>query len=160
LNDQGVKDVLTGEAEYRLRHPGVSFSKWATTNQFFNDTAHDRAKKNNVMLINQLDIQKLLNQHPVTNADVQRFLYAGWDEAAWADGGYTVIWEWAWWAGEVSWSFIKNETLPKMQRWPHTPAYFAFVLSCVQKHILAYLEIEACEALKRDEVPAAQRAFW
>jgi hypothetical protein len=35
-----------------------------------------------VMLINQLDIQKLLNQHPVTNADVQRFLYAGWDEAA------------------------------------------------------------------------------
>jgi hypothetical protein len=82
LNDQGVKDVLTGEAEYRLRHPGVSFSKWATTNQFFNDTAHDRAKKNNVMLINQLDIQKLLNQHPVTNADVQRFLYAGWDEAA------------------------------------------------------------------------------
>jgi hypothetical protein len=82
LNDQGVKDVLTGEAEYRLRHPGVSFNKWAATNQFFNDTAHDRAKKNNVTLINQLDIEKLLSQHPVTNADVQRFLYVGWDEAA------------------------------------------------------------------------------
>lgn len=82
LNDQGVKDVLTGEAEYRLRHPGVSFSKWAATNQYFNDTAHDRARKNNVTLINQLDIEKLLNQHPVTNADVQRFLFVGWEEAA------------------------------------------------------------------------------
>jgi Holliday junction resolvase len=82
LNDQGVKDVLAGEAEYRLRHPGVSFSKWAATNQFFNDTAHERAKKNKVTLINQLDIEKLLNLHPVTNTDVQRFLYVYWDEAA------------------------------------------------------------------------------
>jgi Holliday junction resolvase len=82
LNDQGVKDVVSGEAEYRLRHPGVAFSKWAVTNQFFNDTAHERAKKNNVTLINQLGIETLLDRHPVTNTDIQRFLHSGWDESA------------------------------------------------------------------------------
>lgn len=82
LDSQGVKDVVLGEAEYRLRHPGVSFSKWAATNQFFNETAQDRARKNNVSLLNQKDIEALLAQHTVTNADVQRFLFAYWEEAA------------------------------------------------------------------------------
>jgi HJR/Mrr/RecB family endonuclease len=82
LDSQGVKDVLSGEAEYRLRHPGVSFSKWAATNQYFNETATDRARKNKVTLVNQKDIETLLRQHPVTHGDVQRFLHAYWDEAA------------------------------------------------------------------------------
>jgi hypothetical protein len=82
LDSQGVKDVLTGEAEYRQRHPGVNFSKWVATNQDFNDTAHERARKNNVTVANQKDVEKLLQQYPVTAADVQRFLYTYWDEAA------------------------------------------------------------------------------
>ncbi|KXU87123.1 hypothetical protein CR51_35910 [Caballeronia megalochromosomata] len=82
LDSQGVKDVVAGEAEYRLRHPGVSFAKWAATNQYFNETAADRARKNNVALLNQKDIETLLRQHPVAHSDVQRFLHAYWDEAA------------------------------------------------------------------------------
>jgi hypothetical protein len=82
LDSQGVKDVLSGEAEYRLRHPGVNFSKWAATNQYFNETAVERARKNKVALVTQKDIEKLLLQHPVTHGDVQRFLVAYWDEAA------------------------------------------------------------------------------
>jgi HJR/Mrr/RecB family endonuclease len=82
LDSQGVKDVVLGEAEYRLRHPGVNFSKWAATNQFFNETAQDRARKNGVSLLNQKDFESLLVQHPVTNADIQRFLFAHWEDAA------------------------------------------------------------------------------
>lgn len=82
LDSQGVKDVVSGEAEYRLRHPGVSFSKRAVSNQYFNEAAEDRARKNKVTLVNQKDLESLLRQHPVTHGDVQRFLHAYWDEAA------------------------------------------------------------------------------
>ncbi|PMS14382.1 hypothetical protein C0Z18_31985 [Trinickia dabaoshanensis] len=80
LDSQGVKDVVSGEAEYRLRHPGVNFSKWVATNQYFNETAVGRAHKNRVTLVNQKDIESLLRRHPVTHGDVQRFLLAYWDE--------------------------------------------------------------------------------
>jgi hypothetical protein len=82
LGDEGVKDVVSAEAEYRLRHPGVTFSKWAATNQFFNDTAVEKAHRNHVTLATQTDIEQWLGQYPVTNAEVQRFLHAHWEEAA------------------------------------------------------------------------------
>ncbi|SKC69640.1 SNF2-related protein [Paraburkholderia hospita] len=82
LNDEGVKDVIGAEAEYRLRHPGVSFSKWAATNQYFNDTAVEKARVNGVTLATQPDVEKWLKQYPVTDGDVQRFLHAYWGEAA------------------------------------------------------------------------------
>lgn len=82
LDSQGVKDVLLGRAQYEARHPHVDFSLWAVTNQFFNDTACERARNSEVSLVNQQDMEKLLVQHPVTNADIQRFLYACWNEAA------------------------------------------------------------------------------
>ncbi|CAJ7234983.1 ATP-dependent helicase protein [Burkholderia pseudomallei] len=81
LDSQGVKDVVSGEAEYRLRHPGVNFSKWVATNQYFNETAVGRAHKNRVTLVNQKDFESLLRLHPVTHGDVQRFLLANWDDA-------------------------------------------------------------------------------
>ncbi|WP_308142724.1 SNF2-related protein [Burkholderia pseudomallei] len=82
LSAEGVKDVVSAEAEYRLRHPGVNFSKWAATNQYFNDTAVEKARRNNVALATQSDIEKWLKQYPVTNGDVQRFLHAYWEEAS------------------------------------------------------------------------------
>ncbi|WP_421376456.1 SNF2-related protein [Paraburkholderia sp. DD10] len=82
LNDEGIKDVVTAEAEYRLRHPGINFSKWAATNQYFNATAMERAFHNNVKLATQSDIKKWLTQYPVTEGDLQRFLHACWDDAA------------------------------------------------------------------------------
>ncbi|PRZ55821.1 SNF2 family DNA or RNA helicase [Paraburkholderia fungorum] len=82
LNDEGVKDVVSAEAEYRLRHPGVNFSKWAATNQFFNETAKEKARRNNVTLATQKEVDTWLAQYPVTNADVQRFLHLDWERAA------------------------------------------------------------------------------
>ncbi|TCG02734.1 hypothetical protein BZM27_53625 [Paraburkholderia steynii] len=54
LNDEGVKDVVSAEAEYRLRHPGVNFSKWVATNQFFNANAVEKAHRNHVTLVTQM----------------------------------------------------------------------------------------------------------
>jgi HJR/Mrr/RecB family endonuclease len=82
LDSQGVKDVLLGRAQYEARHPQVDFSLWTATNQFFNDTARERARNSKVSLVNQNDLETLLEKFPVTNADVQRFLYAYWEEAA------------------------------------------------------------------------------
>jgi hypothetical protein len=82
LDSQGVKDVVSGEAEYRLRHPGVAFKKWVATNQFFNETAKDTAHKNGVGVVNQRDLGTLLAKHPVTMSDVQRYLCAYWEDAA------------------------------------------------------------------------------
>jgi Holliday junction resolvase len=82
LNDEAVKDVVSAEAEYRLKHPGVIFARWAATNQYFNDTAVEKARRNKVTLATQRDIEMWLKQYPVTNGDVQRFLHAYWDEAA------------------------------------------------------------------------------
>jgi SNF2 family DNA or RNA helicase/Holliday junction resolvase len=82
LNDEGVKDVVSAEAEYRMRHPGVSFVKWVATNQFFNDTAVEKARSNSVTLATQAEIEQWLRTYPVTNADVQRFLHGLWEQAA------------------------------------------------------------------------------
>jgi hypothetical protein len=82
LDSQGVKDVLLGRAQYEARHPNVDFSLWVASNQFFNDTACERARKSGVSVVNQKDIERLLKQHAVTDADLLRFLYAYWDDAA------------------------------------------------------------------------------
>ncbi|SAK66636.1 helicase SNF2 [Caballeronia calidae] len=82
LDSQGVKDVLLGRAQYEARHPQVDFSLWAVTNQFFNDSTCERARNSKVSLVNQRDIEELLEKYPVTNADLQRFLYVFWEEAA------------------------------------------------------------------------------
>jgi hypothetical protein len=82
LDTQGIKDVRLGEREYSLRHPGVSFSQWVATNQYFNETAIDQARKSSVTLVNQRSIESLLAEYPVTMSDVQRYLCAYWDEAA------------------------------------------------------------------------------
>ncbi|WP_321910232.1 SNF2-related protein [Paraburkholderia sp. J11-2] len=82
LNDAGVKDVVSAEAEYRLRHPGVNFSKWAATNQFFNGNAVEKARRNHVTLATQREVGQWIVTYPVTNSDVQRFLHAYWEDAA------------------------------------------------------------------------------
>ncbi|MFL9858833.1 SNF2-related protein [Paraburkholderia madseniana] len=82
LDSQGVKDVVSGEAEYRLRHPGVTFTKSVATNQYFNETAKDTARKNHVSVVNRQDIGKLLSLYPITLNDMQRYLCAYWEDAA------------------------------------------------------------------------------
>jgi len=79
LSWDAVKDVVTGEAVYRRRHPGVEFQRACVTNQGFNDTAMMHAELNGVELYSQERLAKLLREHPVTMADVERLLYREWE---------------------------------------------------------------------------------
>lgn len=81
LSWDAVKDVVTGEAAYRARHPGVQFEKVCLTNQHFNQTARTHAEFNGVTLVNQEELAQLLKAYPVTMFDVERFLYTDWGQA-------------------------------------------------------------------------------
>jgi superfamily II DNA or RNA helicase len=78
LGWETVKDVVGGEAFYRRKHPNIQFKKVGVTNQFFNAQAHAQASLNDVELIDQEGLGKLLEQHPVTMMDLERLLYAEW----------------------------------------------------------------------------------
>ena len=78
LGWDAVKEVVAGEAAYRLRHPGISFRKVCITNQFFNNTAVTHAALNNVELLSQTHLDELLRQFPVSMLDVEKLLFAEW----------------------------------------------------------------------------------
>jgi hypothetical protein len=82
LSWDAVKEVVAGEAAYRMRHPGVAFKKVCVTNQFFNNTAKTHAELNNVELLNQTNLAELLRQFPVTILDVERLVFAEWTSSA------------------------------------------------------------------------------
>ena len=76
LNWDTVKEVVAGEAFYQRKHPGISFAKVGLTNQSFNAQAQENAALNQVQLLEQPQLVKLLQQYPVTLLDVERQLYA------------------------------------------------------------------------------------
>lgn len=80
LGWETVKDVVGGEAFYRRKHPNIEFKKVGVTNQFFNSQAHEQAGLNDVELVDQHGLDELLRRHPVTMMDLERLLYAEWDE--------------------------------------------------------------------------------
>lgn len=82
LNWDAVKEVVAGEAFYRRRHPNVDFEKVCLTNQFFNRQAQENAELNSVQLLDQTHLAELLKQHPVTMLEVERMLYAEWQDPA------------------------------------------------------------------------------
>ena len=82
LSWDAVKEVVAGEAAYRLRHPGVAFQKACITNQFFNSTAQKHAELNNVELLGQTHLARILEEFPVTMLDVERLRYAEWERSA------------------------------------------------------------------------------
>ncbi len=77
-----IKDVVTGEAAYRARFPGVSFEKACATNQYFNPNAIHHAGLNSVALYNQQRIVELMTATPVTLLEVERHIYVSWDQLA------------------------------------------------------------------------------
>jgi HJR/Mrr/RecB family endonuclease len=81
LGWDAVKEVVTGEAFYRRRHPGIQFNKVGLTNQQFNDQARMNAGLNGVVLLDQVHLADLLERYEVTMPDVERILYADWEEA-------------------------------------------------------------------------------
>ncbi|MGZ8340264.1 MAG: SNF2-related protein [Telluria sp.] len=78
LGWEAVKDVVTGEAFYRRRHPGVAFDKVCITNQFFNHQAHENAVLNGVELLDQTHLAELLTMHAVSMLEVERMLFTDW----------------------------------------------------------------------------------
>jgi hypothetical protein len=82
LNWEAVKDVVTGEAFYKRRHPTVEFDKVCLTNQFFNRQAQENAALNSVELLDQTHLAGLLERHPVTMLEVEKMLYAEWQEGS------------------------------------------------------------------------------
>jgi hypothetical protein len=78
LGWDAVKDVAAGRAAYAQRHPGVSFSMAAVTNQRFNRTARQQAELLAVELVDGADLEQLLAQHPVQRGELERFLLSGW----------------------------------------------------------------------------------
>jgi Holliday junction resolvase len=70
LGWEAVKEVVGGTAIYSEHYPGVTFSRICVTNQFFNATAHDRAKANGVAIVEQDELLSLLQKHPLTKLDV------------------------------------------------------------------------------------------
>ncbi len=71
-----VKELAGGAAFYQRQHPAVIFHKVGITNQFFNSQAHDQANLNGIKLIEQPDLQKILQQYPVTMQEIDRVLHA------------------------------------------------------------------------------------
>ena len=82
LSWDAVKEVVAGEAAYRMRHPGVSFKKVCITNQFFNNTAMTHARLNDVELLSQPHLAELLQKFPVSILDVEKLLFAEWEDFA------------------------------------------------------------------------------
>jgi hypothetical protein len=82
LGWDAIKEVVGGEAAYRLRHPGVTFKKICITNQFFNSTAEGHAGLNGVELLSQTHLKELLEKYPVRMLDVERFLYSDWTDSS------------------------------------------------------------------------------
>ena len=78
LGWDAVKDVAAGRAAYAQRHPGVSFSMAAVTNQRFNRTARQQAELLAVELVDGVDLEQLLAQHPVQRGELERFLLSVW----------------------------------------------------------------------------------
>lgn len=78
LGWDAVKDVAAGVGAYAQRHPGVSFSMIAATNQRFNGTARRQAEILHVELVDGEDLESLLAKHPVKRGELERFLLANW----------------------------------------------------------------------------------
>lgn len=74
LGWEGVKDVVAGEAAYKAKHQGVTFTKCSVTNQFFNTDAQRQAKHNSVALLDQNKLSELLQRHPITMLELERYL--------------------------------------------------------------------------------------
>ncbi len=80
LGWEAVKDVVTGEAYYQRRHPDIDFAKVCITNQFFNRQAQENAGLNSVKLFDQFDLAAMLEKHEVTMLEVERILFAEWQQ--------------------------------------------------------------------------------
>jgi Holliday junction resolvase len=62
---EAAKEVTAGAAFYANEYPGVAFKKIALTNRRFNARAKERAAKMGVVVIEQAELWRLIEQHPI-----------------------------------------------------------------------------------------------
>ncbi|MEZ0219119.1 MAG: SNF2-related protein [Tardiphaga sp.] len=70
LGWEAVRDVVGGTAIYAEKYPAVRFRRIGLTNQRFNSRAHDRARANDVLLVDKNGIARLIEEHPLGRLDV------------------------------------------------------------------------------------------
>ena len=78
LGWEAIKDVVTGEAAFRARYAGVTFTKVCVTNQYFNGGAREQAAHNQVRLVNRDEVAKLAERYPLRLIEVEQVLYPDW----------------------------------------------------------------------------------
>jgi SNF2 family DNA or RNA helicase len=69
-----IKEVVGGAMRYQSKMPSVKFKKVAITNQLFNATANDQAAFNHVDLIDRPQIEKMLQEHRITDFELDELL--------------------------------------------------------------------------------------
>lgn len=74
LGWDAVKELAGGHAIYSEIYPTVQFERIAVTNQRFNPRTHERARAASVSLIEYVDLEKLLVQHPIRTKAVLKKL--------------------------------------------------------------------------------------
>jgi hypothetical protein len=74
LSWNAVKDVVGGEARYKVMYPGVGFTKVALTNRRFNENAKLQAQLNGVRLVEREELARMLGEARLAMADVQGFI--------------------------------------------------------------------------------------
>ena len=82
LSWDAVKEVVTGAAFYRRRHPGTEFAKVCLTNQFFSQQARENAALNGVELLDQTHLADMLARYRVTMLELERIRYTDWPAEA------------------------------------------------------------------------------
>jgi SNF2 family DNA or RNA helicase len=71
-----VKELIAGRAFYEAKHPGVKFKLVGLSNQFFNNHANQNAKLNNVELLDQSMLEKMLTEHTLGILEVEKFIWS------------------------------------------------------------------------------------
>jgi HJR/Mrr/RecB family endonuclease len=79
LGWEAIKEVVGGEAAYRRRYPGVSFTKVCVSNVGFNSTATLQAEHNAVRLVDRAALEQIQAGHMITLEDVEKMLHSAWE---------------------------------------------------------------------------------
>jgi HJR/Mrr/RecB family endonuclease len=80
LSWDAIKDVVTGEAGYKAKYPGVAFEKVCVTSALFNPGAWEHAQHNRVRLIDRQTLEEMHTRTPITLEEVENLIYTGWSD--------------------------------------------------------------------------------
>jgi superfamily II DNA or RNA helicase/Holliday junction resolvase len=78
LGWEAIKEVVGGEAAYRLRYPGVQFQKVCVSNVEFNETAKTQALHNNVRLVDRTELETIQAGQQISLEDIEKLIYRRW----------------------------------------------------------------------------------